>query len=286
MTVGIIGLGLIGGSLAKAYKRNPHITVYGLDTNKSVQDFALLSEAIDNSLSSENIKSCDLILLAVPVGAALKWLNENAELISPHTIVMDCCGTKRKICEAGFALAKKHGFEFAGGHPMAGIHEWGVKNSSAKLFDGACMVIVPRTFDDMDLLEHIKNLVLPAGFENISITTAEKHDKIIAFTSQLAHVVSNAYVKSPVVLNHKGFSAGSYQDLTRVAWLNPDMWADLFLENKDNLLFELDMIINSLNEYKKAIEKDDRPFLVSLLNDGRKRKKEIDGQNKPIPKCN
>ncbi|MPN35322.1 Cyclohexadienyl dehydrogenase [bioreactor metagenome] len=127
---------------------------------------------------------------------------------------------------------------------------------------------------------------MPAGFENISITTAEKHDKIIAFTSQLAHVVSNAYVKSPVVLNHKGFSAGSYQDLTRVAWLNPDMWADLFLENKDNLLFELDMIINSLNEYKKAIEKDDRPFLVSLLNDGRKRKKEIDGQNKPIPKCN
>ena len=139
------------------------------------------------------------------------------------------------------------------------------------------MVIVPPEYDDIELYGHIKDLLKPAGFGKITVTTAEEHDEMIAYTSQLAHVVSNAYVKSPTVRSHKGFSAGSYKDMTRVAWLNPDMWTELFLENKDNLLKELNIFIDSLNEYKTALENEDKDRLRELLADGRRIKEEIDG---------
>ncbi|NMA37622.1 MAG: prephenate dehydrogenase/arogenate dehydrogenase family protein, partial [Papillibacter sp.] len=164
-----------------------------------------------------------------------------------------------------------------GGHPMAGTHRSGFGASTATLFDGACMVVVPKTYDDIRLLGRIKSLVLPAGFGSVSVTTAEKHDEIIAFTSQLAHVVSNAYIKSPTAGRHKGFSAGSYKDLTRVAWLDPDMWTALFLENRENLLSELDILIASLGKYREALAEGDGAALRRLLDEGRRRKEEIDG---------
>lgn len=277
MTIGIVGLGLIGGSLAKAYKEAGDTVVYGFNRDASVLEFARLSGAIDGVLSAETMKRCDCILIAVPPEAAAAWLVQNAEDIAPGTLVLDCCGTKRRICETGFRLAAQVGFEFVGGHPMAGIQYWGFKNSRADLFRGACFVIVPRTLDDMALLERVKQFVTPAGFGSVSATTAERHDRLIAFTSQLAHVVSNAYIKSPTALEHKGFSAGSYQDLTRVAWLDPVMWSGLFLENSDNLLSELDTIIGSLREYRQAIAAGDRETLTKLLDDGRKQKFKVDG---------
>ena len=120
-------------------------------------------------------------------------------------------------------------------------------------------------------------LLSPAGFGRFSVTTAEKHDEMIAFTSQMAHVVSNAYIKSPTAGSHKGFSAGSYKDLTRVAWLNPQMWAELFLENKDYLMRELNILIENLQKYELAMEQDDLPGLTALLDEGRRRKEEVDG---------
>lgn len=277
MTVGIVGLGLIGGSLAKAYKANG-INVYSAEKDASIQEFARISGVTDGLLTTETMQLCDCILIAVPPVAAADWLCENAKFIAKKTLVMDCCGTKRNICKLGFELAKEFGFEFAGGHPMAGTHNWGFINSREDLFTGACFVAVPRIYDDIGLLERIKNAVLPAGFGYVSVTTAEKHDKLIAFTSQLAHIVSNAYIKSPTALEHHGFSAGSYQDLTRVAWLNPSMWSELFLDNRDNLLFELDTIIALLGEYRQALSLGDADMLYKLLDDGRKRKKEVDGK--------
>ncbi|MEA4833040.1 MAG: prephenate dehydrogenase [Oscillospiraceae bacterium] len=277
MTIGIVGLGLIGGSLAKAYKK-AGAAVFGYDIDGSIQEFAGISGAIDGVLTSEKLISCDLIMIAVSPKSAAVWLDKNAGFISKSALVMDCCGTKRRICEVGFQLAVKFGFEFAGGHPMAGTHRRGFKNSSENMFKGACMVVVPRTFEDIDLLERIKRAVMPAGFASVSVTTAEKHDKLIAFTSQLAHIVSNAYIKSPTALEHKGFSAGSYQDLTRVAWLNPGMWTELFYENKDNLLNEMDIIIASLNEYRNALASDDTDTMCRLLDEGRKKKEEVDGK--------
>ena len=160
---------------------------------------------------------------------------------------------------------------------MAGTQYSGIKYSKETLFKNAPMVIVPDSCDDIEFLDNIKKLLAPAGFGKISVTTAKEHDEVIAFTSQLAHVVSNAYVKSPTAKLHKGFSAGSYKDLTRVAWLNEKMWSELFLENKDALIFEIETIINSLSEYKNAIKNDDLAALTSLLKDGRIAKEEIDG---------
>lgn len=276
MTVGICGLGLIGGSMAKAYKESGH-TVLGYDKNEATLGFAALDGTLDGVLNVNTLSKCNLIFIALYPSQAIIYLNEIAPLLSQDTTVIDLCGTKQTICECGFALAKKYGFTFVGGHPMAGKQFSGFKYAKATLFKGAPMVLVPPIYDDIAFLDRIKELLAPAGFGRLSITTAEKHDAMIAFTSQLAHVVSNAYVKSPTAQNHKGFSAGSYKDMTRVAWLNENMWTELFLENKEPLLFELEYIISSLNEYKTAIENNDADTLKTLLRDGRIAKEQVDG---------
>lgn len=276
MTVGICGLGLIGGSMAKCYKLAGH-TVLAFDTNTATLGFAEISGVIDGELNEKTLPECELLLIALYPEATIEYMKKVAPLISKETVVIDLCGVKEQICECGFALAEKYGFSFVGGHPMAGKQYSGFKYSKETLFRGAPMVIVPHVFDDIAYLDKIKQLLAPAGFGKITVTTAKRHDEMIAFTSQLAHVVSNAYVKSPTAAHHKGFSAGSYKDMTRVAWLNEYMWSELFLENKEPLLFEIDSIIKSLTEYRDAIAEDDSERLTSLLRDGRIAKENIDG---------
>jgi len=280
MNVGIAGLGLIGGSLAKAYKLDGKSVVYGYDIGDGVVGFAQIAEAIDGELNEENIGNCDLILIALYPAAAIEYLKIIAHLISPKAFVIDCCGTKREVCSECFELANQYGFTFVGGHPMAGTQFSGFKNSKATLFKGASTIIVPPVYDDMALLEHIKELLEPAGFGHITVSTPEKHDEMIAFTSQMAHLVSNAYIKSPTAGAHKGFSAGSYKDLTRVAWLNEEMWTQLFLENGDNLIKELDFLMASLAQYRSALVDSDSERLRDLLAEGRKRKEAVDGDLK------
>ena len=282
MTIGIVGLGLIGGSIAKAYREyakehSAEINIYGHDINTAIESFAMLEGTLNEKLSNENIGECDLIFIGLYPFAAVEYLKENAEKIKKDAYVIDLCGTKQKICEVGFALAKEYGFTFVGGHPMAGTHFSGYKYSRANMFKGAPMVIVPPKFDDIHFFDTIKALLTPAGFGKFSFTTAKDHDRMIAFTSQLAHVVSNAYVKSPTAKDHKGFSAGSYKDMTRVAWLNESMWTELFFDNKEPLLYELDVIIDALTEYKNALESGDREKMREILKDGRLAKEKIDG---------
>lgn len=276
MNVGVLGLGLIGGSLARAYSKAGH-SVYVHDKDCSTADFAELAGISNGRLNAETIPSCDLILLAVYTGAAIHWLEENAVFFQSSCTVIDCCGIKSKICESGFRLAKQYGFTFVGGHPMAGSHFSGFKYSRSNLFQGAPMVLVPPRYDDPELLSNLKTLLAPCGFGSFSVTTAQEHDNMIAFTSQMPHIISNAYIKSPTALAHKGFSAGSYKDLTRVAWLNPQMWAELFLSNKENILKEMELYIDNLTKYKQAIASDNEEELIALLDEGRKRKKEVDG---------
>ena len=276
MTVGILGLGLIGGSLARAYAIEGH-TVYAIQRNQSMLSFAMLAGAVHGKLTEETIGQCDLILLSIYPDGCASWLERNAHLISSNALVIDCCGIKQEVCRRCFPLAEKYGFTFVGGHPMAGSQFSGFKYSRSGLFKGAPMVLVPPVFDDMQLLDRVKEALKPCQFGFFSVTTAENHDKMIAFTSQMPHILSNAFIKSPTALSHKGFSAGSYKDLTRVAWLNPQMWAELFLENKDNVLFELDFYIESLRSYRDAIAAEDMQTLVALLEEGKKRKEMVDG---------
>ena len=277
MTVGIVGLGLIGGSFAKAYHAAGH-TVLAFDIDRSTYDFAVLSGTVNGPLTDETLSTCDLILIAVIPSAAVDYLKHHAAHIGPKPVVIDCCGTKRVVCSACFPVAKEHGVTFLGGHPMAGTHNSGFKYARANLFHSAPMVLVPMDRDDITLLDRAKALLAPAGFGRFSITGAPEHDEMIAFTSQMAHVISNGYIKSPTAGAHKGFSAGSYKDMTRVAWLAPQMWAELFLENKDFLLKELDFFMASMQQYRDALAADDQQELVRLLDEGRKRKAEVDGR--------
>ena len=276
MNVGILGLGLIGGSLARAYALEGH-TVYAIQRNESMLSFAMLAGAVHGKLNEETIPKCDLILLAIYPDGSATWLEKNAHLISRNALVLDCCGVKQEICSRCFPIAREYGFTFVGGHPMAGAQFSVFKYSRANLFEGAPMVLVPPVFDDIALLQRVKDALKPCHFGFFSVTTAQEHDKMIAFTSQMPHILSNAFIKSPTALKHKGFSAGSYKDLTRVAWLNPQMWAELFLENRDNVLFELDYYIESLKQYQQAIRDNDMDALVRLLDEGKKRKEEVDG---------
>ena len=276
MNVGILGLGLIGGSLARAYAMDGH-TVYATQRNESMLSFAMLAGAVHGKLAEETIPDCDLILLAIYPEGSAAWLESNAHLVKHDALVIDCCGIKREVCRRCFPLAEDYGFTFVGGHPMAGSQFSGFKYSRADLFVGAPMVLVPPVFDDISLLDRVKDALKPCGFGSFSVTTAEDHDRMIAFTSQMPHILSNAFIKSPTALQHKGFSAGSYKDLTRVAWLNAPMWSELFMENKDFLLNELEFYIDSLQAYRDAIVSCDQQTLTQLLEDGKKRKEEVDG---------
>lgn len=276
MNVGILGLGLIGGSLARAYALAGH-TVYAAEKDETVLSFAILSGAVHGKLDRQTVPSCQLLLLAIYPGGSAGWLEENGDLVSPEALVLDCCGVKEEVCRRCFPVAETFGFTFVGGHPMAGSHYSGFKYSRANLFRGAPMVLVPPRFDDIELLQRVKDALSLCGFGTFSVTTAEEHDKMIAFTSQMPHILSNAYIKSPTALGHKGFSAGSYKDLTRVAWLNAPMWAELFLENKENVLFELDSYMESLSAYRNALAREDVRTLTALLEEGKKRKEAVDG---------
>ena len=276
-TVGILGLGLIGGSFAKAYHAAGW-QVLAYDRDASVLSFAEMSGAVDGVLDAQSVSGCDLVLACICPEAAIASITALAPHIGEKPAVIDCCGTKRVVCDALFPLARQYGFTYLGGHPMAGSHHSGFKYAKENLYRGAPMVLVPPTYDDIALLQRVKELLAPAGFGSISVTTAAAHDEMIAFTSQMPHLISNAYIKSPTAAAHKGFSAGSYKDLTRVAWLNAPMWAELFLENRDCLLHELDWLMDSLSQYRTALEQEDLSALTQLLEDGKKRKEEVDGR--------
>ncbi len=276
MKVGILGLGLIGGSLARAYAIAGH-TVYACEKDEQMLSFAQLAGAVDAPLTASNLPECDLVLLAIYPEGSAAWLEANAKYVSKEALVMDCCGVKQLICQRCFPLAEKYGFTFMGGHPMAGTQFSGFKYSRANLFQGQPMVLVPHRFDDMDLLDRAREALAPCGFGSFSVTTAADHDRMIAFTSQMPHILSNAFIKSPTALEHKGFSAGSYKDLTRVAWLNPQMWAELFLENREFVLTELNIYIAALEKYRDAVQNNDMNSLIALLDEGKRRKEEVDG---------
>ena len=224
MNVGIIGLGLIGGSMAKSVKAHTAHTVWGSDLDAETMTLARMSGAIDAPLTAENLPQCDLILIAICPGAAIQWVRDHAAQIAKTAILVDLCGVKRVVVEALAPIAAQHGFAYIGGHPMAGRERGGFTASSDSLFSGASMILTPDKRTDMQLLETLKAFFLDIGFAGLTFSDPEEHDRIIAFTSQLAHIASSAYVKSPEAQRRRGFSAGSFKDMTRVARLDENMW--------------------------------------------------------------
>jgi len=276
-TVGVVGLGLIGGSFAKAFKENAGYTVYGYDLNPESVAKAIADGTLDKELTDENIKEVDLLIPALYPRTVISYVKRVAPLLKKGALVVDTAGLKRDICRELFPVAKEYGFTFVGGHPMAGKKFSGYEYSTGKLFQDSSMIVVPENLEDSELLAALEKVFLPCECARLTVCSAEKHDSMIAFTSELAHIVSNAYVKSPTAMEHQGFSAGSYKDLTRVAWLNQDMWTEIFMDNRDNVIKELDYIIKFLGEYKEALQDGDAERMRQLLTDGKIAKETIDG---------
>lgn len=298
MKIAVIGLGLIGGSLAKTLRARTAHGLYGADTDPQVLHQALESGVLDGEATPAVLMQCDVVVLALFPAAGVAWLRQYAERLSSQTVVVDCGGIKSLVCQAGFELAQQYGFTFIGGHPMAGSEHSGWAAARDGLFDNASMILVPPCKETAETqekktaqntlqpdtvlekvvpsarlgLETLQKLFLSLGFGRITLTDAAHHDRIIAYTSQLAHVVSNAYIKSPAAQGYAGFSAGSFKDMTRVAFLNETMWTELFLENRQPLLSELDFLMERLAEYRRALQDENAEELCRLLAQGKELK--------------
>ena len=274
MNIVIVGLGIIGGSIAKALKKNTEHCIIGIDKNQEVEKKALAEGAIDIIGDSESLGTADVVYLAVYPGAAVEYVEQNGKYIKQGAVVTDTSGVKYDICPALVELSVEYGFDFVGGHPMAGKEKNGYEASDPEIFKDASYIIVPCDADDNSVAV-ISGLARAMGFGGVMITSPSEHDRMIAIISQLPHVLACAYVMSPCCKNHIGYSAGSYKDVSRVANINAELWSELFLDNKENLVKELDILIENIDKIKKAIEEENKDELVKLLDKGRKVKEEL-----------
>ena len=276
MKIGIIGLGLIGGSLAMSIRRHTEHTVFGYDIDEQVMLRAKAAEAIHDALDDDTLPACDIVLVALYPELCAQYIISHADAFGPRALVIDCAGVKRHVCRQVEPVAAEHPWTYIGGHPMAGREFSGFQSARADLFENASMILCPAPEVDIEARELAKAFFLESGFKLVRFCTPEAHDQMIAYTTQLAHVVSGAYVKNPLSAQHKGFSAGSFLDMTRVARLNENMWTELFLENDDLLLPAVDDLIYRLNQYRDALAARDPEKLRPVLREGRLAKEALD----------
>lgn len=269
MTALIIGLGLIGGSIAKTLKKNSDWTVLGYDINESVVNDAVSVGAIDGAWCLGESSNADITVLCMSPSNTVGFLKDNAKYLLKGSVVTDVCGIKQSITNECSAICKEYGLLFIGGHPMAGKERSGFKNSDKNLFNRASYILTPTEETDPKAIEVAKLYVAALKAAKITVTTPENHDKMIAFTSQLPHIIAGAYVKSPSCLERRGFSAGSFKDVSRVATVDENLWSELFLQNKDMLIPEIECLIEKLNQYKVALDNNDVDNLKSIIKLGR-----------------
>lgn len=273
MTIAVVGMGLIGGSLCRAFKQYTSHRVLGRTRNAETVAFALSVDAIDGPL--ENLSEPDVVFVALPPEATIEFLRRHAGDFRPGAIVADICGVKQPIINAVDQLYHDCGVRYVGTHPMAGKEVSGFANSDVDLYKNASYIITPTSLTDPEAVETLKELVSAIGFTRIEITDPARHDTIISYTSQLAHVVSSAYIKSPTAAMTLGFTAGSFQDMTRVAKLDPDIWTTLFALNQGPLLKELDTLLNNLTVFRSALAAGDLEQVHALLNLGRQLREDV-----------
>ena len=276
MTIGIAGLGLIGGSMAKSIRAHSGHRTLGMDINPDAQRAALDSGTIQGVLTPENMAECDVVMAALYPQAAVDFFLAHESRIRPGALALDLCGVKRAVCGPLFARFENAPFTFMGGHPMAGREFSGFAASRENLFEKASMILAPMPGASPESVAFAERVFLEIGFARVKFTTPQEHDRVIALTSQLAHIVSGAYVRSPQAAHHSGFSAGSFQDMTRVARLKEDMWAELMLDNRDYLLDELSGLIQRLCDYRDALACGDSARLSEILREGRAARESLD----------
>lgn len=280
MVIAIYGMGLIGGSLGRTIVKNTCHKVIAADIDSNAMLKAKMLSACHEEIDDKNISEADIVIIAVNPSATIELLNEIPGKLKPGAVIADTCGVKRTVVAKMEEMKEKFlDIEFVGLHPMAGREFSGISHSTTSLFEKSFFIITP-VHSDIKALIKIKSLFKEMGCEGVVTASAQHHDKVIAYTSQLAHIVSSSYVKSPMSMEHYGFSAGSFKDLTRVAKLDPKMWTELFLANRDNLLSEIATLIEHLKEYEKAISENDANRLNLLLSEGVAKKEIADNLSK------
>lgn len=262
MKICVAGLGIIGGSLCLALKRAGY-SVAGWNRSQKPINYALENDIIDESAT--DFKKYDAVFVALPPKAAVKFLNENE--FKDGAVVADICGVKGYLEKEIYK--KPRNFRYLGTHPMAGKEVSGVENACADLFDGASIIIVNNQNSDIYAVQLITELAAEMGFKKIIECSSDEHDRKIAYTSQLAHVVSNAYVKNEEIKGCLGFTGGSFQDMTRIAGVDENVWTELYLLNKKNLSLQIASLISSLEDIKSALDDGDEEELKRVLKDGR-----------------
>ena len=273
MIIAVAGMGLIGGSLCRAFKQYTPHTVLGWTRNRKTVEFAMSVEAIDRPLT--DLSEADVVFVALPPAATIEYLTAHADDFRPGTIVADICGVKQPVVDAVDRLYYDRGIRYVGTHPMAGREVAGFANSDVDLYKNASYIITPTELTDRDAVETLRALAGAIGFTRVELTDPLRHDTIISYTSQLAHVVSSAYIKSPTSALTLGFTAGSFQDMTRVAKLDPDMWTALFDLNRGPLLREIDTLIENLTAFRAALGGGDLDEVRALLERGRVLREEV-----------
>ena len=282
-TVIVAGLGLIGGSMAKAIKKNTDCRVLGWNRTRATAEKALADGAIDAIAEDADFESCDMLIVGMYPAATETFLLEKIPKMKRGALAVDLAGVKTRIVESAGMLAREYGVRFTGGHPMQGLAHAGYERSFADLYKGASMILVPSAATLPGDVDELGSFFRSVGFGRITVAGAEVQDHMIAHTSQLAHIVSNSYVKSPVSTNYAGFSGGSYKDMTRIACLDERVWKELFIWNKNALLPEIDDLVHNIMELRDAIEREDYDRLERLLRAGREAKERIDAANPDQP---
>ena len=274
MKVLICGLGLIGASLAKTLKKNTTHTVLGWNRTPSVTEKALRDGVIDRTGDIDELMSdADVTFVNFYPDAIVPFILEHKNSFKKDSIVTDSCGIKTKICKE--LEHEKLNFYYVGAHPMAGREVGGYDNSQDTLFDKASFIVTPYETTPRNKVDALVGLAQDMKFARTVVTTPEHHDEMIAFTSQIAHVLACSYVLSPLAPMHPGYSAGSYRDVSRVARINAEMWSDLFIDNKDALVREVDDLVSNLMKFKYNIINEDRQALCDLMNKANSIKEEI-----------
>lgn len=274
MNITVVGLGLIGASLAKAISARSEHRVIGIDINSDTLNKALNDKAIDKIGSVEDLADTDLTIISLYPQATIDFVKQNADHFKKGSVVIDTCGIKRNICNELVPFCKEHGFEFIGAHPMAGKEKNGYDYSEETLFDNAFMILTPIDADEKNV-QLLKNLSTDIGFKNVTISNPQEHDRIIAYTSQMPHVLACCYINDPDAKLHSGFSAGSYRDISRVADINAALWYELFLENGDYLITHIDLLIKYLTEMRDMISDNDGKALFETLKHAKEMKSKI-----------
>ena len=274
MKIAVVGMGIIGGSFCKALKKYTDHYVIGINRTKSTLEKAFSDGSVDEIGDKKSLGKADVVILALYPEAAVKFVEENGSYINKNAVVTDSAGIKSEICPKLVKLSEKHGFTFVGSHPMAGKETNGYESSDSELYRGASYIIVPCGADK-EAVKLLSDLALEMNFGMIKISTPEEHDRMIAFTSQLPHILACTYVMSPCCPNHKGFSAGSYKDVSRVANINAKLWSELFLENREPLIGELEILRDNILSITAAVKANDKEKIEQLLEKAHKVKEEL-----------